>query len=152
MNMRLVVLLLVTAASASAQQTRSLGAGFVLGNPTGLTAKYHADPRLAFDLGLGFSGDFALYGSALLHVWDIVPQPPQGKLGLYIGAGPRLELENDPEFGIRTPLGAAYWLPKHPVELFLELAPVFQLTPGDRVQLDAGLGVRVYFGRRAPKS
>lgn len=142
------LLCLGCAAPAAAQEIGKIGAGVTLGNPTGLTAKYHRNALLAFDLGLGFSGDFAVYGDALWHVWDLLPQPAQGKLGLYGGFGPRVETENDPEFGIRAIAGAAYWLPRHPIEVFIELGPVFQFAPDRRVQFDGGVGMRVYFAAR----
>ena len=51
---------------------------------------------------------------------------------------------------IRTMLGLSYWPHlKHPVELFLELGPVYRVTPSPvRVRPDGSFGARWYFGRK----
>jgi hypothetical protein len=137
-----------------AQSAGSLGAGVVIGEPLGLTGKYWFDGIRAVDAGVGFGGgDSVLYADFLWHAWDIVPQPAQGKLGLYVSAGPRLEFESnhdensDARFGIRTLVGADYWIQNRPIEVFLEAGPVFQFSPTTAVDIDAGLGIRFYFGR-----
>ncbi|MBI5622163.1 MAG: hypothetical protein HY924_00145 [Elusimicrobia bacterium] len=125
-----------------------LGAGVILGNPAGLTGKLWLDPTRAIDAGVGFSGDAAFYMDFLWHAWDLFPQPKTGKLGAYASVGPRLETRRDAEFGVRTLAGLVYWLPKHPIELFVEAGPVWRVAPDSGVEADGGLGVRFYFGGR----
>ena len=97
------------------------------------------------DAGLGVSTHLAVYGDYLWHGWQVLPQPTQGKLPVYIGLGAQIRAFRDAEFGIRAVAGAAYWLPNNPVEIFLEIVPVFRLTPDAGVGLDGGLGLRYYF-------
>jgi hypothetical protein len=140
-----MVCLLVTASPLWAQKAGSVGAGVVLGNPTGVTGKVWIDGRQAVDVGLGYSTELAVYGDYLWHEWKTLPQPAEGRLPIYLGLGAQVRNMPSLELGIRTVAGAAYWLPRSPVEIFLEVVPVFRLTPGQSVGLDAGLGLRYYF-------
>jgi len=124
----------------------ALGAGIILGDPTGPTVKYWLNPRLAIDLGMGFNDDFSLYSDILIHEWSLLPQPPKGALAGYFGVGLRYEnKDKDDEFGIRAVVGADYWIDSHPIEIFLEVAPVFQVSPDTDTNFDAGIGLRYYF-------
>jgi len=150
MNIKNAVFALVLVAAggnAWSQQAGQFGAGVVLGVPIGGTAKYWLNDRQAFDFGVGFGdGDTVLYGDFLWHAWNIFPQPQKGKLGAYVGVGPRLETADEAEFAIRTMAGLDYWVENNPIELFLEGGPVFRFTPSSDVSADVGLGVRFYFG------
>jgi hypothetical protein len=137
--------LLALSTPLRAQTAGAFGVGAVVGNPTGGTAKLWVNDTQAVDAGLGFSTRFSAYADYLWHGWNILPQPPQGKLGLYFGAGGQIRAFDDAEFGVRAVAGAAYWLPRDPVEIFVELVPIFRLTPGDSVGLDGGVGARWYF-------
>lgn len=144
----LIALVLAAAASpASAQGSfTEVGAGVIAGDPIGGTAKLWLNRDYAIDLGVGFSGSTVLWGDILYHAWNVLPQPSEGKLGLYFGAGPRLETANDAEFGVRTIVGAAWRMSRHPLEFFVEAGPVFLLTQGGGVDADGGVGVRFYLG------
>lgn len=128
-----------------AQKAKDFGAGGILGNPTGASAKYWIDDIRAIDMGLGYSGDFSLHVDYLWHGWKVFPQPKEGKLAGYLGLGVRLETKKKDEFGIRTVAGADYWLAHYPIEVFLEIVPVFRFTPGTSAGLDAAIGLRYYF-------
>ncbi len=146
----LALTILMTGSTVWAQQAGQFGAGVILGDPTGLTVKYWLDGTKAIDAGVGFSGDATLYTDFLWHSWDILPQPKQGKLGLYVGGGPQIDTEDSTEFGIRAIGGIDYWIANHPIELFLEGGPAFMLTTENdedrEIDFNAGLGVRFYFG------
>ncbi len=142
-----LICLVSAAGSVWAQQAGDIGAGVVVGNPTALTGKIWLDSARAVDAGVGFSSHLAVYGDYLWHSWTVLPQPAQGKLPVYLGLGAQVRTFHDAELGIRTVVGVAYWLPRDPVEVFLEIVPVFRVTPGDSVGLDAGLGLRYYFKR-----
>ena len=137
--------LLAAAGPVRAQKAGDVGVGVILGNPTGVTGKAWIDGSQAVDAGLGFSTRLAAYGDYLWHSWTALPQPSEGKLPLYLGLGAQVRTFHDPEFGLRAVAGAAYWLPRDPVEIFVEIVPVFRLAPRDGVGLDAGLGLRYYF-------
>ena len=139
------VCLLAAVAPSMAQEAGKAGVGVVIGAPTAITGKLWLDHKSAIDAGLGWDHRFTVYGDYLWHGWDVLPQPPQGKMPVYLGLGAQVRAFDDTDFGIRTVLGIAYWLPHNPVEIFLELVPVFHLTRDPGVGLDAGLGLRYYF-------
>lgn len=138
-------LIAVAASPAHAQKAGDAGVGVILGAPTGITGKLWLDGSKAVDIGLGWHSELTVYGDYLWHGWDVLPQPPEGKMPVYLGLGAQVRTYRDAEFGLRAVAGIAYWLPRHPVELFLEIVPVFRLMPGTSVGLDAGLGLRYYF-------
>ncbi|TBR22104.1 hypothetical protein EPO15_08745 [bacterium] len=134
------------AAGWAAAEPSGPGVGVVLGDPTGGTFRYFLSRTRSFDLGVGFSGDAALWADHSWHSWDMMPKPQSGEFDLWASAGLRLETAPDPEFGVRTLLGLSYWLPANPIELFATAGPAFQLTPDGDVGVDGGVGVRFYFG------
>lgn len=145
----LIVLALACAAlpaSAQGPVIKEAGAGVIAGDPIGGTAKLWFNQDYALDLGVGFSGSTVLWGDMLWHAWNLLPQPEEGKLGVYFGAGPRLETGDDPEFGVRTIAGVSWRLKRQPIEFFIEAGPVFVVNRGGGVDADAGLGVRLYLG------
>jgi hypothetical protein len=144
----MVCVLALQAAPAWAQKAGDLGAGVVLGAPTGATAKYWLSGTAAIDGGLGYSDDLTVYADLLWHSWTVFPQPRSGKLPAYLGIG--AEIRNggdDSDVGLRAVAGVAYWLPRDPVEIFLELVPVFNLSSSEGVGVEAGIGLRYYFTR-----
>jgi hypothetical protein len=140
-----LVCLLAAAAPVHAQKAGDAGAGVILGAPTAVTGKLWLDGTRAVDIGLGWHSELTVYGDYLWHGWDILPQPEKGKMPVYLGLGGQVRTYHDAEFGIRAVAGIAYWLPNDPIELFLEIVPVFRLTPGTSVGMDAGVGLRYYF-------
>lgn len=129
-------------------QAGELGAGVVLGSPIGGTVKYFMTDTHAVDGGVGaIGGDPAVYADYLWHGWNAFPQPKDARLGAYLGLGGRLRGRSDDAslFGIRTMAGANLRLRSHPVELFAELGPVFEVAPSSFIQMDGGVGVRYYF-------
>lgn len=145
----LLAALLALARPVSAQKAGDFGAGVVLGNPTGVTGKLWLTEHQAFDMGVGFSSRLTIWADYLVHSWTILPQPSQGKLPLYLGVGAQVRTFRDAELGIRAVAGVAYWLPRDPVELFLEVVPVIRVEPHSSVGLDAGVGIRYYFGAKS---
>lgn len=129
-----------------AQRADDLGAGVVLGNPTGVTAKLWVSESRALAAGLGISTNITLYMDHVWHSWTVLPQPAEGRLSVYVGPGMQIRARPTDEFSLRAVMGVAYWLPHRPVELFLELVPVLRCFPGGSVGLDGGVGFRLYFG------
>ena len=149
-----LVVVAALAGAARAQEAGQLGLGLMLGAPTGGTAKYWTKKTQAIDAGVGFSGNLVFHADYLWHAWEVLPQPNEGKLGGYVGLGGRFRnREKDSlEFGFRTPLGIAYWVARRPIELFVEIAPVFKVNANSALDLDGLVGLRVHFepnrGRR----
>lgn len=145
-------LILTTAATAGAQVRQGdISAGIILGEPTGLTAKWWQSGTQAYDLAVAWSAGsedrFHLHANYLIHRPDLIVVE-QGKLPLYFGVGARVGIAKESELGIRIPLGIAYHIETHPVEVFFEIVPVFNLIPGTAFDANGGFGVRYSFGKR----
>jgi len=126
-------------------EVRELGLGVTVGDPLGGTAKLWFDDRYAVDLGAGYAtaeNRAAFWADGLYHDWRLLPQPAQGKLGAYVGAGPELETGTDPRFGLRALLGLSYKPKDQPLEFFAEAGPLFRFTQGGAVDAVGGIGVR----------
>jgi hypothetical protein len=148
---RFVVLLIVllstgTCTSARAQDS-GFGIGLMLGEPTGISGKQWISSRNAIDGGLAWSfrqsGFFHLHADYLWHFFDVIRSEerfvPYGGLGGRLGA-----TRGDALLGVRF-VGGLLFLPRTvPLDVFVELAPVFDLAPATRVDGNGGIGVRFY--------
>lgn len=144
---------LISARPAAAADIREVGVGVALGEPIGGTAKFWLDGPWAADAGVGLSdGNAALWADALWHDWSLLPQPSNGRLGVYVGAGPQVRTGADPRFGIRTLGGVSYRPTGHPFELYAEVGPMFRLTQGGQVDAVGGVGLRVMLGGALSKT
>ncbi|HAF94797.1 MAG: hypothetical protein A2X34_05415 [Elusimicrobia bacterium GWC2_51_8] len=144
----LLVLVCVLAYGVSplrAQKAGDAGAGIVFGNPTGSTAKFWLNSSRALNISVGFNTKLALYGDYLWHSWKALPQPSKGRLPVYLGLGAKIMPSSSNEFGLRAVAGIAYWLPRDPLEIFLEAVPVLRLFHGGGAGLEASAGLRYYF-------
>ena len=141
----LLLLLAVVASPVRAQKAGDFGVGVILGSPTGGAAKLWLSDHQALSAGIGFSSSLAVCGDYLWHGWSVLPQPAEGRLPVYLGLGGQIRTLTPDEFGVRGVLGLAYWLPRNPVELFLEFVPVVRVTPWTSVGLGGGIGLRYYF-------
>jgi len=141
-------------------QNKGFGIGFIVGEPTGLSAKLWTSPQNAFDFGLGwsFGGDrisnfkgthngsrIHFHMDYLWHSFNAIQSTE--RFPLYYGIGGRFNAGGgyDNSFGVRGVFGIA-WLPHStPLDVFLEVVPVLQLVRSTTFGLDAGLGMRFYF-------
>ncbi len=141
-----LILLSVPCVAASRTKAGDVGIGVTLGEPTGPTLKYWRSRTQAFDVGIGFSSDMILYGDYLWHGWDVFPKPTVGSFAGYLGLGGRYRNRHheDDELGIRTVAGMSYYAAQTPVEVFLEIVPVFQISPHTDTDIDAVIGLRYY--------
>jgi hypothetical protein len=145
------VLMCVSAQAFAA--SNSFGIGFILGDPSGFTAKFFVSGNDAIDTGIGPSGrdGFYLYADYHRHFRNLFPVP---ELSVYVGAGAGLH-EHDEEskhheegelsLEARLPLGIDYVFRQVPIEVFLELAPALEIIPDIDFHLRGGLGARYYF-------
>lgn len=141
-------------------QDHGFGMGLILGEPTGLSAKLWTSKQNAFDFGLGVSvgGDRISYKGRydnggrvhfhmdyLWHSFNAISSTE--KFPLYYGIGGRFNSGAGYEgsLGIRGVFGIAWFPHSKPIDIFLELVPVFQVTPLTGLGIDAGLGIRYFF-------
>lgn len=149
--MRRLVLFLVPAIMIpawSSAQDNGFGAGVILGEPTGLSAKAWVSRQNAVDFGLAYSfrgsGYFHLHADYLWHFPHAIRSTET--IPLYTGIGGRLALgKGSGVFGVRIPFGIAYWLSSAPIEFFLEIAPILDLAPATEFRGNGGIGARYYF-------
>ncbi len=164
-----------TAEATQVGSSRRFGIGFVLGDPTGLTAKYFVSRQNALDFGLGFGGygwgrgycyrdiagqrycDGRRFGHTSInldYLWHNPIAVSNVSLDWYIGVGGRIwfwDYGNDyygDEFVLaaRAPIGLSLRFANPGfLELFLEIAPSLYLTHGPDLDFDAGFGLRFYF-------
>lgn len=127
---------------------RTFGLGVILGEPTGLSAKVWVSPQRAFDAGAAWSfrnkGFLHLHADYLWHFPGRINTPEE--IDLYLGIGARVGFSaKDGIVGIRFPAGVG-WRPQNvPIDLFIEIAPIFDLVPATGLSLNGGIGARFYF-------
>jgi len=98
----------------------------------------------AIDGAIGFNG-FSVHADYLWHDWDLFPRPAAGKFAGYIGVGGEIAIDNTSQIGARLVMGFEYDMVKHPIEMFVEIAPVLNIWEKADTELDDGFGVRYYF-------
>ncbi|MFA6472384.1 MAG: hypothetical protein WCU00_10125 [Candidatus Latescibacterota bacterium] len=133
---------------ASAQS--GLGIGVILGEPTGISAKKWVGSTRAFDAAAAWSfshnTSFQIHADYLFHNFSILkPEGFSGRLPVYFGLGVRVKLDTDALVGIRIPFGITYLFADSPIDLFFEVVPVLDVLPDTEIDLNAAVGVRLYF-------
>lgn len=156
-GMFFIVMMLVFPITA---QDHGFGLGIMVGEPTGLSAKLWTSPVNAFDFGLGvglggdrikYEGDYNNSGRLHFHMdylWHSFNAISSNEsFPLYYGIGGRYNSGGGYEgsLGVRGVLGIAWFPHATPIDVFIELVPVFQITPLTGLGIDAGLGVRYFF-------
>ncbi len=143
-------LLFLVLTSFSLQAAPSVGMGLMVGEPSGGTLKLWVDRDEAWVFGLGVSpmGDPSIQAQAdyVLHIYEIAQAAGLNQTPLYCGLGLRLNGPEDGrlEIGIRIPAGLSHFFNREGVEVFAELAPVLNVIPEIRGELNFGVGIRFY--------
>lgn len=128
--------------------------GVVIGDPTGISARFGLDAEHSFEGALAYSSsDYEGIHVHGTYLWDKarVFKTEADPLYLYYGLGLRLisiskgKYDGDLSVAPRAPLGLRYIFENPDVEIFAELALSLDLTPTTDVDLDGGLGVRIRF-------
>lgn len=143
------VLLIILFSVVTSAQSSGFGIGAILGQPTGISAKYWTTSSTAFDFGLGYSFEknsrMHLHADYLFHTKDIFNSTEN--FSLYYGPGARLRLvENgDSRLGVRFDVGIV-WIPRNaPIDVFVEIAPLLDIIPETDFSFNGGIGVRYFF-------
>lgn len=128
-----------------------LGAGIIIGEPTGGSVKYWLNRNMAVDGAAGWSthDHSSLYfqGDLLWHQFGLFPIN-EGRLPLYIGVGGLVRFRDDhrdDQAGVRVPVGVSYMFENTPVDVFAEVAPTLDVAPEARGEITGGVGIRFWF-------
>ena len=150
--MRKVILLIlmmgVIFCGTTLAQSRGFGLGVILGEPTGINFKHWTGSKTALVGAAAWAFDHE--NSLHLHLdWTFhnfrLIKAEKHVLPFYYGLGIRYKDEDRDRVGIRFPLGLIYMFDDAPVDIFLEIVPIFDLTPKTEVSFNGGIGARYYF-------
>ncbi len=163
---RLFITIVVTFAlisgTALAQSTLAergpfgLGAMYGMAGPSirylgGITAKYFLDETHAFDGAIlrrfdENKDDWYIWADYLYHFRSLIPVE-RGELPVYIGIGGRVQIQesNEDKVGVRFPVGLAYEFAGAPIDVFLEVTPIWEVQFGSDFDIEGGVGVRFFF-------
>lgn len=140
--------LIILISGYSLSQDKKMGAGIILGEPTGVSFKYWLTGTTALDAGLAWSfideNAFQIQADYLIHNFNLL-NIPNGKLPFYFGIGGRLKFSNEVKLGVRVPLGIAYIFQDEPIDVFLEVVPILDLLPETDFTISAAIGGRYFF-------
>lgn len=144
-----VLFLFIALSVTSFSQSKGFGLGIILGEPTGISAKYWTSSSTALDFGLGYSfvknSRVHLHADYLFHVNNLFQTSEN--ISLYYGPGARLRLVDvgDSRLGFRFDVGLV-WIPRNaPIDVFLEIAPLLDIIPETDFTVNGGVGVRFFF-------
>jgi len=150
-------LFLILATLFTFQQARaveSFGIGALLGEPTGISAKFELSPKSAVDLAAAWSfgnaDAFLLHADYLWYKKNLFPID-RAPIDLFFGIGGRLLTHgdgahrNDTVFGPRFPLGLRHMFQDPPLEVFIEIALVLNIIPSTDADGNIGIGARFFF-------
>ena len=141
------IMLMFVSLSGHAQQKGVFGLGFIIGNPTGISMKFWTKETDAVEVALDWKKkETQLHADYLWHNFDLLPVK-NGRFPVFygVGIGAKLKGDEDNEIGIRTIAGLEYLFDAVPFDLFLQIAPVLQLTPESKVKVEAAVGFHFFF-------
>ena len=139
--------LIVCAPAGSLAQDKGFGLGVIFGEPTGVSGKNWLDAKRAIDGGLSWSfqgeGDLHVHADMLWHFTDVIRS--ETRFPLYVGIGGRIRFHDPVLVGVRVPVGIAWWVDCAPLDVFLEIVPILDLTPSTDFEVNGGVGARYFF-------
>ena len=144
----IVIITLLTTATAGWSQEEGVGLGVILGEPTGVSFKTWLSKTQAIDAAAAWSfgnkSAFHLHADYLIHNWSLI-RVDRSNIPIYYGIGARLKFEDDNRFGVRFPVGITFFIREAPIDFFLEIVPILNLAPATDFDLNAAIGARYYF-------
>ncbi len=145
----LIVLAALGVTSTAVAQPRGFGLGIIAGEPTGISAKFWTGAKTGIGMAAAWSTEsgnaFNLHADYLIHDFGIF-KVNKGRMALYYGVGGRLvDTKGDTFIGARVPVGINYLFATSPLDLFVEVVPVLNLSPDTDLDFDGGLGIRFWF-------
>lgn len=147
--MRSVLFTAILLISSTAFAAGEMGIGAMLGNPTGINAKYWLSEKNAVDGGAGLSlgkkTNLSLHSDYLFHSEGALIFQDNHPLDLYYGIGGRMEFGDDIELGVRLPVGIAHRMENNQADIFGEIAPIIDFIGRTGLELHLVVGARYYF-------
>ena len=152
MEKKLLLLWVLTVLIVAPLAAADIGAGIIVGEPTGLSFsldnQYILGAAWSFREYAHIHADYLFIRRGLPELEEEFSKP----FGWYLGAGAKLRVftrdkdkdDSDIGLGIRVPVGITFY-PLPELELFLELVPGIALFPETAGDLDAGIGLRYHF-------
>jgi hypothetical protein len=145
----LIVLAALGVAAGAVAQPRGFGLGIIAGEPTGISAKFWTGAKTGIDMAAAWSVEhdnlFNFHVDYLLHDYGIF-KVNKGRMALYYGIGGRfVDTRGEASLGVRVPVGIDYLFATSPLDLFVEVVPVLNLSPDTDLDFDGGLGIRFWF-------
>lgn len=142
-----ILILFITNVNA---QDRGFGLGIMVGQPTGISGKNWVSSSNAFDFGFGYAfvpknSRINVHVTYLWYNFNVINSTE--RFPLYFGIGGRIKSHEiaDSKIGVRGVIGIV-WLPRSaPFDVFLEAAPILNLTPSTSFEMDAAIGARYFF-------
>jgi len=138
-------------AVANAQaQVSTFGLGVIVGEPTGIDAKWFLNDTNALEGALAWSlsndNNLHIQVDYLHHQYDWIV-PKKGRIPVYFGLGGRVEFRQNADdlWGLRIPVGIAYEFADAPFDLFGEIVPLLELFPDTDFTLEGAIGARFWF-------
>ncbi|NCN41118.1 hypothetical protein GW916_07685 [bacterium] len=144
-----VLTLALSLVSLSSLAAGPFGLGAVIGQPSGLSARYSLGGNNAIDASLGWSlssnGYVAISAD---YLWE---KPnffriDSANFDLHYGAGAGIvTADGFTGIGFRAPVGVSYYFKKPAIQVFFELAAFVALVPDSDFWIHGALGGRYYF-------
>jgi hypothetical protein len=139
----------IAVAARASQAEEGTGVGVMLGDPTGFSVKRWLDETRAVDAGLAWSTSdddaFQLHADYLVNNFALLKSKDfPGRTALYYGIGGRIKFSDDTRIGARFPLGVDIYALRNPIDFFVEVAPIFDLIPSVRGDINFSVGFRVF--------
>lgn len=146
----------------SSVEKGSLGAGLIIGEPTGVCAKLYLEDDQAVQAAIGFtfvSGGFQAHADYVFHPW-ILEERDAFTIPAYIGPGVRVmqhaagrDGDTDFRVGPRAVAGLLFDFKEIPLDVFVEVAGIVEVRFGSDDEeinglgfaLNGGIGARYYF-------
>ena len=127
--------------------------GLVLGDPTGISLKFWGVGNgMAFQLHAGGGGfispaTIAFSGSLLFHTALTRQTPINGYMGVgaYVGMHTRKYDSDYGVMGLQMPLGLEFIFSEAPLDIFMEIPPIFYITTDGNMGFGLSMGIGLRF-------
>jgi hypothetical protein len=148
-SLYLIALFLICLINFSFAQQRGLGLGIILGEPTGINAKFWTTTETAIDMSLGYSFTSSnsiidFNGDYVFHNLDMLKA--EENFVVYYGPGVGLRInEGNSRLGIRGVIGILWFPADTHFDFFIEAAPILDIIPETKIDISGGIGARYFF-------